>query len=342
MQLPEVEGALVALNPDDGALTALVGGFDYFKSKFNRATQAMRQAGSSFKPFMYTAALDNGYTAASVINDAPVVFDDPALESKWKPENYSGKFYGPTRLRVALANSRNLVSIRLLLEQGIGPVRRYVSKFGFEKERMPYDLSLALGSGSVTPLGLVSSYATLANGGYKVAPYYIDRIENASGEVIFRSPRALACLSCEEFAREEVLSAELTSELIDELESEVLAEAEGELKLPELEPETKMEVLELTQAEQVLEPRTAFLIRSMLQDVVNRGTARRALKLGRTDLAGKTGTTNDQIDAWFSGFNDDVVASVWVGYDTLKTMGRKRNRLVSCFCLSGLTLWKTL
>lgn len=319
-QMPEVEGALVALNPSDGSVAALVGGFDYFNSKFNRATQALRQAGSSFKPFMYTAALDRGYTAASVINDAPVVFDDPALESKWKPENYSGKFYGPTRLRVALANSRNLVSIRLLIEQGIGPVRRYVTRFGFQPDRMPYDLSLALGSGSVTPIDLVSAYAVLANGGYRVSAYYIDRVENAAGEVIYRPQRTVTCVSCEQ------QTAKLDAlQMITEAELEAAdgSDLDNELPLPELEhQEDELEPL-LLQAEQVIEPRTAYLIRSMLQDVVKRGTARRALKLGRNDLAGKTGTTNDQIDAWFAGFNDDLVASVWVGYDTLKTMGRR-------------------
>ncbi len=322
-QMPEVEGALVALNPNNGAITALVGGFDYFKSKFNRATQALRQAGSSFKPFMYAAALERGYTAASIINDAPVVFDDPALESQWKPENYSGKFYGPTRLRVALANSRNLVSIRLLLKQGIGPVRRFASKLGFSAERLPRDLSLALGSGSVTPLELVSSYAILANGGYQVDSFLIEHIEDASGEVIFQQPHKVACLDClNEQDADTASDTELALNADSLPDTPAQADEAEALSLPEQDTASAPPPLQ-TQAEQVLEPRTAFIIRSMLQDVVKRGTARRALKLGRTDLAGKTGTTNDQIDAWFSGFNDEVVASVWVGYDTLKTLGRR-------------------
>lgn len=316
-QLPDIESALVALRPSDGAITALVGGYDFFKSKFNRATQAMRQAGSSFKPFMYTAALDNGYTPASIINDAPVVFNDPSLESKWKPENYSGKFYGPTRLRVALANSRNLVSIRLLIEQKIIPVRDYVTRFGFKKNRLPTNLSLALGTGSVTPMELVSSYAILANQGYRVEPYFIDRIENANEEIIYQSPRKTACLRC---TKKRIANADKPEEhsepsaldaAIDNDETSV----ELELPKPESEPI-------YTQAKRVISPRTAYLIRSMLQDVVKQGTARRALRLGRNDLAGKTGTTNDQVDAWFSGFNDDVVATVWVGHDTLESMGR--------------------
>ena len=330
-QIPEIESAMVALSPNTGAVTALVGGFDYFKSKFNRATQALRQAGSSFKPFLYTTALERGYSAASIINDAPVVFDDPALESKWKPENYSGKFYGPTRLRTALANSRNLVSIRLLLELGVGPVRRLASRFGFQAEHLPRDLSLSLGSGSTTPLDLASSYAALANGGYKVDAFFIDRIENSNGEVIFSQEYKVACLPCLEVD----LDTGVPMMLTERGEPQAPEEQEGSLTLA-LPPEALLVNDENSasknqevapplhsQAEQILEPRTAFIIRSMLQDVVKRGTARRALRLGRTDLAGKTGTTNDQIDAWFSGFNDDVVASVWVGYDTLKTMGRR-------------------
>lgn len=318
-QVPEVESAMVAMSPNTGAITALVGGFDYFKSKFNRATQAQRQAGSSFKPFMYATALEKGYSAASIINDAPVVFDDPALESKWKPENYSGKFYGPTRLRVALANSRNLVSIRLLLELGVGPVRRFASRFGFDSEHLPRDLSLALGSGSTTPLGLTTAFAALANGGYKVSSHFISRIEDASGATIFAQPFAAACISC---LAKAPIEAPLAEPAPATAPTEVGLSA---LPLPALEEGEGATVTAplFNQAEQILESRTAFIIRSMLQDVVKRGTARRALRLGRTDLAGKTGTTNDQIDAWFSGFNDDIVASVWVGHDTLRTMGRR-------------------
>ncbi len=327
-QIPEIESALVALSPNTGAVTALVGGFDYFKSKFNRATQALRQAGSSFKPFMYTAALEKGYSAASIINDAPVVFDDPALESKWKPENYSGKFYGPTRLRVALANSRNLVSIRLLLELGVGPVRRFAKRFGFQDEHLPRDLSLALGSGSTTPLELATSYAALANGGYKVGSFFIDRIENASGETIFIQQHTAACMHCVEQGTEGPENIAAVEDIAAPPSKAAIEAAPTALELPPLLDNedplgSESPSPRYTQAEKILEPRTAFIIRSMLQDVVKRGTARRALKLGRTDLAGKTGTTNDQIDAWFSGFNDDIAASIWVGYDTLKTMGRR-------------------
>lgn len=276
-QLPEVEGALVALSPRDGGILALTGGFDFFRSKFNRATQAKRQPGSNFKPFIYSSALENGFTAATVINDAPVVFEDNALEDTWRPENYSGKFYGPTRLRDALTYSRNLVSIRILREIGVVYAARYLTRFGFQESDIPRNLSLALGSGSVTPLELARAYAVFANGGHLVEPHLIVRIEKDQ-EVIFEAMPKLACDSnCPEGA----------------------------------EP-----------APQVITPQNAYLITSMLQDVIKRGTGRRALALGRDDLAGKTGTTNDQIDAWFSGFNGDIVATAWIGFDKIQPMGR--------------------
>ncbi|EDY87296.1 penicillin-binding protein [gamma proteobacterium HTCC5015] len=320
-QSPEVEGAMVAIRPRDGAITALVGGYDFFRSKFNRASQAERQTGSSFKPFLYTAALEKGYTAASVVNDAPVVFDDPALESKWKPENYSGKFYGPTRLREGLARSRNLVSIRLLLQVGVGPVRAFAKRVGFSADRLPRDLSLALGSNSSTPLNLARNFATFANNGYRVEPYFVDRIEDRDGRVVYASDRVVACDGClseaepERTADKEVLKVGATDIAHDGEESPVESEEEKASKQRE---EVRPVVNE---AERVIDERVAFIARTMMQDVVRRGTARKALSLGRSDLAGKTGTTNDQIDAWFSGYNDEIVASVWVGHDSLKTLG---------------------
>ncbi len=197
-QLPNVSGALVSLSPENGALQALVGGFDFYSSKFNRATQAERQPGSSFKPFVYSAALAKGYTLASVFNDAPVVFDDPSLETTWRPENYSGKFYGPTRMREALTRSRNLVSIRLL--RAIGPryAAEYAMRFGFNKDQVPKDLSLALGSGSATPMEMARGYSVLANGGFYIEPYFIDEIQDSHGEVIMKANPARACLDCDE------------------------------------------------------------------------------------------------------------------------------------------------
>ena len=195
-QLPEVQGALTSLDPNDGAIKALVGGFDFHHSKFNRAVQARRQAGSSFKPFIYSAALEKRYTAATVINDAPVVFHDPALEGTWRPENYSGKFYGPTRLREALVKSRNLVSIRILRSIGIGYATRFAGRFGFNPKLLPHDLSLALGSGEVSPLDLSAGFSVFANGGYRITPYFVQRIEDLNGNVLYEADPEVACVSC--------------------------------------------------------------------------------------------------------------------------------------------------
>ena len=292
-QIPKVAGALVSLAPKDGRILALTGGFDYFYSKFNRVTQAHRQPGSSIKPFIYTAALAKGFTPASMINDAPVVFDDPALESTWRPENYSGKFYGPTRLREALVHSRNLVSIRLLREIGIGYTARYLKRFGITRTMIQRDLSLALGSGSVTPMELASAYTVIANGGFMVSPYFIDRIEDDDGTVLFKSNPAVACAECE-------------------IENK-------KVPVPEVTPPENTVNL----AKRSLSAQNAYLIQSIMRDVVKRGTGRGALRLGRRDLAGKTGTTNDQRDAWFSGFNGEVVASAWVGFDKVQPLGNK-------------------
>lgn len=334
-QLPQAEGALVSLNPENGAVVSLVGGFDYFKSKFNRAAQARRQPGSGFKPYIYSAALENGFTAASIINDAPVVFDDPALEGKWKPENYSGRFYGPTRLREGLVHSRNLVSIRLLIELGIVKARNYARRFGFPDEALPRDLSLALGSGNVTPLEMSRGFAVFSNGGFYVEPFYIDRIEDADGNVLWLADYELACLEC--FLEEtdpEVLERDYIVDyaLLETLETESdtpagTGAATGE-ELPAAgeggeESEAELPRRRVSQARRVMEPRVNYIMNSMLRDVVKRGTGRRALALGRNDLAGKTGTSDDEHDAWFNGFNGKYVASVWVGFDNPQPLGRR-------------------
>jgi len=295
-QVPEIQGALVSVSPNDGAIRALSGGFDFDHSKFNRVIQAKRQAGSGFKPVIYSAALANGFTPASLINDAPVVFEDAALEASWRPENYSGKFYGPTRLREALVKSRNLVSIRLLRSVGIPTTVKFARNFGLSDDDLPHDLSLALGSCELSPLQLARVYSVLANGGYLIKPYFIQRIEDADGTVLFEADPVVACTAC-------VLGQKqgMQPKAIDE-------EEESIGKLPK-------------QAEQTLEPRIVYLMDSMLQDVVRRGTGVRAMQLGRHDLAGKTGTTNDQRDAWFNGFNQDLVAVAWVGFDQLKPLG---------------------
>ena len=295
-QIPEASGALVAMDPTDGAIRALTGGFDFALSKFNRATQAHRQPGSSFKPFLYTAALAKGYTPATLVNDAPVVYHDQGIEGAWRPANYSGRFYGPTRLREALTYSRNVVSIRMLDDVGSDYARHYVEKFGFDAKALPDNLTLALGSGEVTPLQMVAAFAIFANGGYQVEPYLIERIESRAGELVYAAnPRRV----CDEACQKKALSSLLSSD------QEISA----------LMPEDT--------ASRVLDKRIHYQIVSMLRDVVRLGTARGALVLERGDLAGKTGTTNDQRDAWFSGFNSQLVATAWVGRDDYGQLGRR-------------------
>lgn len=299
-QAPKVSSALVSLRPQDGALLALSGGYDFYHNKFNRATQAQRQPGSSFKPFIYSAALSAGFTPASMINDAPVVFEDKKLESVWRPQNYSGKFFGPTRLRTAIIKSRNMVSIRLLRIIGQKLARQHASKFGFNADALPKDLTLALGSGAVTPMQLAEGYTVFANGGYHVKPYFIERIESAEGKVIYRPNIQRVCdLKCQRLASE-------------------LAAHERELE------ELGIEFTQVSNnnAPRVVDEANIYQINSMLRDVVQRGTGRKARVLGRKDIAGKTGTTNEQRDAWFAGFHPQVVTTVWVGFDEHKPLGR--------------------
>jgi penicillin-binding protein 1A len=295
-QIPKVEGALVALNSKDGAVLALVGGFDFSLSKFNRANQALRQPGSNFKPFIYSAALDNGFTPASYINDAPIVFDTPGLEGAWRPENYSGTYHGPTQLRDALANSRNLVSIRLMRDIGVEKTIEHVSRFGFDPKTLPHNLSLSLGTGEMTPLQLASGYAAFSNGGFRITPYFIARIERAENIVEFVAEPAVACSECE--------SATVDQEP-ESLDALIAAESATPKKL----------------APRAVDAQNAWLTYSMLKDVITKGTGRRALELKRTDLAGKTGTTNDLKDAWFTGFNGQIVTTSWVGFDDSTSLG---------------------
>nr|VFJ90417.1 MAG: penicillin-binding protein 1A [Candidatus Kentron sp. H]VFJ91619.1 MAG: penicillin-binding protein 1A [Candidatus Kentron sp. H]VFJ98201.1 MAG: penicillin-binding protein 1A [Candidatus Kentron sp. H] len=305
-QVPEAQGALVAMDPMDGAVRALVGGFNFYHSKFNRATQAKRQPGSSFKPFVYAVALETGgFTPATTINDAPIVDEDPDQERDWRPENYSGKFYGPTRLREALVHSRNLVSVRLLRRlfrtMGIKPVLEALVQFGFDPERLPPDLSLALGSGTLTPLELATAYSLFANGGYRVASYFVDRAVGPDG-VVFEAEPPRVCRDCEQ---------EQASELYSEKALAVEARAGEADTSPSPAPI----------APRIISAQGAWLVDSMLGDVIQRGTGRRAKALERTDLAGKTGTTNDQKDAWFCGFTPNLVATAWVGFDRYHSLG---------------------
>jgi penicillin-binding protein 1A len=284
-QIPAVQGALVSLDPRSGAVLALVGGYDYFHSKFNRAVQAKRQPGSGFKPFIYSAALDAGYTPATLVNDTPVVIQDPSLPAGfWKPANYGHKFHGPTPLRQGLAKSRNLISIRVLRSIGIDRVLEYLDRFGLDASRFTPGLSLALGVGEVTPWEMARAYGVFANGGFLVEPYVVARIEQEGEGEIYRSQPLAVCETCELSLSDEPMMRDT--------------------------------------APRTLTAENRFLMYSMMRDVVQAGTATRAKVLGRKDLAGKTGTTNDYRDAWFNGYTESLVAVIWVGHDDFTPLGR--------------------
>ncbi len=270
-QLPVVEASLASMDPRDGAIRALVGGFDFNRNQYNHVTQALRQPGSSFKPFIYSAALEKGFTTATVINDAPLTFTAAQTGSEaWEPKNYDGKFEGPMRLRTALAKSKNLISVRIL--QAISPqyAQDYITRFGFDPKLHPPYLTMALGAGNVTPMQMVAAYSIFANGGYRIAPYFIERVEDARGNIL--------------------------------MAAKPVAAGAG--------------------AERAIDARNAFIMTTIMRDVVRAGTGARAMKLGRGDLAGKTGTTNEFVDAWFCGFNSQLVAVAWIGFDTPHTLGR--------------------
>lgn len=316
-QIPTASAGLVALRPSDGSIAALVGGFSFQHSKFNRVTQAYRQTGSNFKPFVYAAALENGFTAANVINDAPIVFADNKLESDWRPENSSGKFYGPTTLRRALYLSRNLVSVRLLRELGIDNAINYLNRFEFSDKPLPRDLSLSLGSYAMTPLQVASAYSVLANGGYRVSPYLVSQIENRQGEIIYTSTKTIACLDCKTASNSnEQLTIDDDLTEADSLDALLNETSDTDLLA---EQPSKTEVA----ADQIVDPRVTYIIDSILQDVIRRGTGRKARALGRSDLAGKTGTTNGPTDAWFSGYHPELVATTWLGFDDNQLLGQR-------------------
>ena len=296
-QLPTAQSALVSLNPRDGAILALVGGFAFDQSNYNRVIQARRQPGSSFKPFLYSAALDRGYTAATLVNDAPIVYHDNSMDEAWRPRNDSNTFLGPIRLREALYRSRNLVSIRLLQNLGIQYGLNYMERFGFPREHMPRDLSLSLGTAALTPMEITVGWGAFANGGYKINPYLIQRVENREGQSIYvaNPPRA-----------------PLTGEAAPLEEEPLLASDEA---TPDTTPRPRI-------AERIVDARTVYILDSMLKDVITKGTGRRAQAMERDDLAGKTGTTNDSKDAWFTGYNGDYVTTVWAGFDQPESLGR--------------------
>ncbi|HET9331894.1 MAG TPA: penicillin-binding transpeptidase domain-containing protein, partial [Steroidobacteraceae bacterium] len=310
-QIPEAQSALVALDPNDGSIVALVGGFDYFTNKYNRVTQARRLPGSGFKPFLYSAALENGLTPATVLLDAPIVLEGSGNEDSWRPENSTKEFGGPTRLREALVRSRNLVSIRVLKAIGIPTAVDYISRFGFDPKSMPRDLTLALGTLEATPLDVASGYAVFANGGYRVAPYFIDRIEDAAGQVVWQAAPRLVCQQCDDGQPGE--PAQQTAAPVRVSEPARAAPA-GEHGEPAPLPATQV-------APRVISAQNAYLMDDMMADVIKRGTGRRALSLGRGDIAGKTGTTNEAKDTWFNGFTRNLVATVWVGFDQERPLG---------------------
>jgi penicillin-binding protein 1A len=298
-QIPDVQGALVALDPRDGAVVALNGGFDFNLDNFNRATQALRQPGSSFKPFTFSAALEHGFTVARIVNDTPLTLEESEQEEDWRPANHGGGFAGPIPLRRVLEQSINVAAIRVVMEVGIDNVIRHVRKFGFGERATPRNLAISLGAGSVAPLELATGYATFANGGFKIEPYFIERIEDSEGKLIFVAEPKYACPECP----------------VDSVEPQRPSGPRLAASQYELYPDSRL-------AERVISPQNAYLVTDMMQGVIRRGTGRRALALGRSDLAGKTGTTDEERDTWFAGFNADLVAVSWVGFNQARPLGR--------------------
>lgn len=326
MQIPAAQAAFVALDPDDGAISALVGGFDYDASTFNRAVQAHRQPGSSFKPFLYSAALEYGYTPASLINDAPLVVDDDGThEGPWRPQNTNKEFMGPIRIREALFRSRNLVSIRLLSSIGTSFATDYIQRFGFLPSELPQNLSLALGATQVTPLEMARGYAVFANGGMRVEPYLIDKVLSGDGEVVFGADPIIACDPCTSAIDAASVDHEKNTARVEmkEQESEVSPDdATTDAESQPLSPVSPaVNTFGRKFAPRVISKPNVYLMTDMMKDVIRRGTATRALVLGRRDIAGKTGTTNDRRDTWFVGFNGDIVGAAWLGFDQERTLG---------------------
>ncbi len=322
VQVPEAQSALIAMDPRDGAVVALVGGFDYFQSKYNRVTQARRQPGSSFKPFVYAAAFDKGYTPASVVLDAPIVIDEAGMQQAWRPKEDEDRFEGLVRLREAMAHSINLVSVRLVRDIGMDYTWNYVQRFGFDKSQLPQDLTMALGTAELSPLQMATAYSTFANGGFKVNSYYIDHILDASGTTLFRAEPLLACSECGRTTDPAPgTSAGHEPAAVARTEPRNASGAARDTQLDRGESDGKTLIPAKDLAPQIIRPQIAYLLSDMMADVIRHGTAQRALVLNRDDIAGKTGTTNDAHDAWFNGFNGNLVASVWTGFDQDRSLG---------------------
>jgi len=327
-QIPQAQSALVSLQPEDGAVRALVGGFSFGLNKFNRATQAQRLPGSSFKPFVYAAAFERGFSPATIVLDAPVVFRDRA-GNVWRPQNDAGNFAGPMRLREAMVQSRNLVSVRVLDAIGVDFASRYITQFGFSQESLPPNLSMALGTSSLTPLSIARGYTVLVNGGYLVDPWFIEKVLDRDGQILSQAVPVRACRRCP--GRE---SGQAPGQATPARDATVVdgfdfgpssprpVEVAGTPAAPDADAAAALEAGEFTLAPRAIDERTAFLVQSVLKDVVRRGTGAAARVIGRDDLGGKTGSTNDYRDAWFSGFGGDLVTTVWVGKDDFSSLGR--------------------
>jgi len=352
-QIPAVQGALVAMDPQDGATAALTGGFDFFQSKFNRAVQALRQPGSSFKPFIYSAALDNGFTASTIVNDAPIVLDDNGSDEAWRPQNYSRQFYGPTRLREGLVRSMNLVTVRVLQKIGMKKALKHLKPFGFDDAALPPNLSLALGSGGASPWQMAQAFSGLSSGGYGVTRHIIDRILDAEGNILYQATQPLVCPKCaphwydgrekkekDEFelpaflrntgtgAQSEVSSAEAGAANTGVVDPEIPAYESADAMIKQAMDwrpdytETPAFWSDRNPADRIISAQNSYIVYDMMRDVIRRGTGQRAKALGRQDLGGKTGTSNDRRDAWFGGFNSQLVAVAWVGFDDdARTLG---------------------
>ena len=280
---PEVQSALVSIDPRSGKILALVGGYSFSSSKYNRAMQAKPQLGSNFKPFLYAAAFENGFNPATIINDAPVVFEDQNLEEFWRPKNASGKFYGPTRLREALLQSRNVVTVRLLNDLGISKTKNYLTRFGFERDSLPEDLSIALGSYGISPYKNAEFFSVFANGGKKINPTYIEKIVDKDGNEIFFDQKDLSKTTLEQWIGKPLIVEETFA----------------------------------------IDPRVSFVVTDILREATRRGTGRAIKKLQRDDFAGKTGTTNNSESTWFTGYNNKILTTVWFGYDQPRSLGQK-------------------
>jgi len=365
-QTPQAQGAIISMDPFDGALTAMTGGFDFSLSKFNRAMKSLRQPGSSIKPFVYSAALDNGFTAASIVNDAPLVIPSSELEGEWRPRNFGNKFKGPTRLREGLVNSTNLVAVRTLLDVGYGAAIDHIKPFGLPSSALPRNASMALGSGGATPMDMVGAYAALASSGHYRRPYIIERVIDARGETVYNAETdnqniTYICERCrtewyddrkveeeeepltfllndetEEAATEEE-PADLADDLADDwtgdepadrIDTEVPVYADFDTMVAEAstwrpdEGETPLFFAATRNAKRIISAENAYIVYDMMRDVIRRGSGRRALELNRKDLGGKTGTTNDGVDVWFSGINSQIAATAWIGFDDNRSLGR--------------------